>query len=374
MPNIQVLIVDDSTVIRRILREAFSADPIFEIAGAATNGRAALMMIEQSCPDIVILDIEMPEMDGLQALTAIRERYPKLPVIMFSTLTAHGAVATVEALTRGATDYVTKSSDLGKYSDAVERVRRQLVPKAKAICDATLFRRSAAKDAQWGVPSLNAPPLASTVIDAVAIGTSTGGPNALASVMGAIPQDFPVPILIVQHMPPLFTKYLAERLRASGNIPVAEAKHGEELFAGGAWIAPGDYHMTVVRNGTHVRIQTNQNPAENSCRPSVDVLFRSVAKAYGRSTLAVVMTGMGQDGLRGCEHIKVAGGQVLAQDEHSSVVWGMPGFVAKAGLADRVLPLDQIGAEIVRRVRMYSGSRTKYDFPEVGNGHRRAGI
>jgi two-component system chemotaxis response regulator CheB len=184
----------------------------------------------------------------------------------------------------------------------------------------------------------------------VAIGASTGGPNALAEVFGALPGDLPVPILIVQHMPPMFTRLLAERLTAKYRIPVVEANTGMMLQPGRAWIAPGDYHLMVARDGVQVRTQVHQEPPENSCRPAVDVLLRSVAKCYGPNSLTVILTGMGQDGLRGCEHIREAGGQIIAQDEATSVVWGMPGHVSRAGLADRTLPLSLIGDEIVRRI------------------------
>jgi two-component system chemotaxis response regulator CheB len=187
-------------------------------------------------------------------------------------------------------------------------------------------------------------------IDIVAIGASTGGPEALATVLPFLPASCPVPVVIVQHMPPYFTKKLAERLSAEGNIPVQEATPGATLLPGTAWLAPGNYHMVLAREGTAVRLRLHQGPPENSCRPSVDVLFRSVAEAFGRHGLAVVLTGMGRDGLRGCERIRQIGGQVLAQDKASSVVWGMPGFVAQAGLANEVLSLDQLGPEIVRRL------------------------
>lgn len=187
-------------------------------------------------------------------------------------------------------------------------------------------------------------------IEVVAIGASTGGPNALAELFGQLPGDFPVPIVLVQHMPPMFTRLLSERLTARSALRVDEASAGGVLEPGRVWVAPGDHHMIVVRDGTQVRVQVHQDPPANSCRPAADVLFRSVAQTFGPGTLAVVLTGMGQDGLRGCEAIRAAGGQILVQDEATSVVWGMPGNVVRAGLADRVLPLSLIAGELIQRV------------------------
>ncbi len=335
-----------------MLREALSADPLFEIAAAASNGRIAVSMLKQLKPDVVTLDIEMPEMNGLEALKEIRKIDPNVPVIMFSTLSSHGASATIDALSLGASDYVTKPNDVGNYSVAVDRICQQLIPKLKALCAPRVGRVESTSSGDAGVRApFFVKPANQECVDVLVIGTSTGGPNALAAVLPHIPADFPVPILIVQHMPPLFTRFLAERLAAGSHIPVREAVAGREILPGEAWIAPGDYHISVCRDGTRVRIMTDQRSPENSCRPSVDVLFRSVAEIYGDGVMAVVMTGMGQDGLIGCERVRKEGGQILVQDEQTSVVWGMPGFVAKAGLADRVLPLGQIGPELVRKIK-----------------------
>jgi two-component system chemotaxis response regulator CheB len=345
MPKIRVLVVDDAVVLRRQVAIELSNDPALEVVGTAANGRIALGLLPQVNPDIVILDVEMPEMDGLATLKEIRKTYAKLPVIMFSALTERGAEATLDALALGATDYVTKPTGTGGLEASLEVIRKELIPEIKALCGCLEPKKALTQPARpWPAPS-NEP------IRVLVIGTSTGGPNALAEVFRGLPADFPLPILIVQHMPPMFTRLLAERLSAQFRIPIQEGSSGTLIQPGRGWIAPGDYHMVVVKEGLQVRLLLNQDPPENSCRPAVDVLLRSVAQAYGPSSLTVMLTGMGQDGLRGCRSIREAGGQILAQDEASSVVWGMPGQVARAGLADRVLPLSLIAEEIGRRVQ-----------------------
>lgn len=349
MEKIRVLVVDDSVVIRSTLREVFAADPTFEVAGVAANGRIAVAMLDQVNPDLVTLDVEMPEMNGLDTLTAIRSRHPKLPVIMFSTLTARGAAETIEALSRGATDYVTKPVDAANFQQAVQQIREQLLPRAREL--SVRNGQSKTTIARPGAMSTRRPPKAAFApVEAVVIGASTGGPNALTKVFSSIPGDFPVPVLVVQHMPPVFTRFLAERLSACGGITVREAVSGIAVVGGEAWIAPGDHHLAMLHKGGRAYLVTQQDPPEHSCRPSVDVLFRSAAEIYGRGLLAVIMTGMGQDGLAGCERVRNNGGRVLVQDQATSVVWGMPGFVANAGLADEVLPIEQIGPEIMRLV------------------------
>ncbi len=355
MPKIRILVVDDSVVVRRMVSDALSADPQLQIVGTAANGKIALAKIPQVNPDIVILDIEMPELDGLGTLECVRKTYKKLPVIMYSTLTQRGAEATLEALSKGATDYVTKPSNVGSAALGLECIRTQLIPKIKAICGCSGV---ANPSPALVVPVAPKPFLHSVSIprreeriDIVAIGVSTGGPNALAELIPEFPCDFPVPVVVVQHMPPIFTRLLSERLAAKSQIDVQEGHNGAVLKPGCVWLAPGGYHMVVANDRNQITLHTHEGPPENSCRPAVDVLFRSVAEMYKLHTLGVVMTGMGQDGLRGCERIRELDGQVLAQDQESSVVWGMPGFVANAGLADNILPLTQIAPEILRRVR-----------------------
>jgi two-component system, chemotaxis family, protein-glutamate methylesterase/glutaminase len=346
MPKIRVLIVDDSVVVRTRVSKVLSSDPELEVVGVAANGSIALAKIPQVNPDAIVLDVEMPQMNGLETLAAIRQSYPKLPVIMFSTFTRTGATATLDALALGATDYATKPSNLGSAEAANQHICTDLIPKIK------LFGSGAAKIPTTAIetPIASPPAIFSQGIDAIAIGVSTGGPSALTTLLPAFPADLAVPIFIVQHMPPLFTKLMAERLAAKCQIPVTEAVTGALVQPGTATIAPGDFHLVVRREANLVRLATNQNPPENSCRPSVDVLFRAIAQVYGAKSLAIVLTGMGQDGLRGCQWIRDVGGRIFVQDKESSVVWGMPGAVANAGLADRVLPLNQMTDEILRQV------------------------
>ena len=354
---IRVLVVDDSVVVRRLVTRVLEEESDIEVVGVAANGRIALAKLGQLAVDVVTLDIEMPEMDGLATLAELRPRFPRLPVIMFSTLTERGAEATLEALSLGASDYVTKPTGLHNPAEALAAVKAELLPRIRALHGRNLISSAApaAPVAPRAAPA--APPVKTPVdrppnarIDLVTVGVSTGGPNALADLLPALPSSLPVPVVIVQHMPPVFTKMLANRLDSRCALDVVEATGGEVLAPGRIYIAAGGRHLALLRQGTSVLTVAHDDPPENSCRPAVDVQFRSVANLYGTGALAVVLTGMGQDGLRGAEAIRVAGGQVLAQDEASSVVWGMPGFVARADLADAVLPLNALAAEIGRRV------------------------
>lgn len=359
MAPIRILIVDDSVVMRKLLSEILAQESSFEVVGTASDGRIALAKIAQLHPDLVTLDIEMPVMDGLQTLAELRKRYSKLPVVMFSTLTERGAAATLDALALGASDYCTKPSGTGSLGLAVETIRADLVPKIKILCGS-----SGAKSTVFPLPPVSVREHFRRRIDIVAIGASTGGPNALATVLPQIPRDFPVPIVIVQHMPPIFTRLLAERLNSMSQIPVREANAGSSLSGGQVWIAPGNFHMIVKRSGMSASLALNQGPPENSCRPAVDVLFRSVAEVYREGTLALVMTGMGADGVIGSRCIRQRGGEVIVQDEASSVVWGMPGLVYGDGQADGIYPLNQLSLEITRRVmrsRAAFGSLNRVD-------------
>lgn len=352
MPKIRVLVVDDAVVMRKLISEALSRDPDIEVAGVAAHGRIALQKLTQVNPDVITLDVEMPEMDGLATLRELRKTHPKLPVIMFSTLTSRGAATTLDALSAGATDYVAKPANVGSVTESIDRLQNELVTKIKVHCRhaGTACWTGSAKGAMPpAIVSANRPIAAQPEV--VCLGTSTGGPNALVEVFKYLPADFPLPILIVQHMPPIFTAMLAERLTSLHSVPVHEGFEGQWVEPGHGYIAPGGRHMEVRRAGGRRFLHLTDEPPENSCRPAVDVLFRSAVTVYGANVLGVVMTGMGQDGLRGCQWIRERGGQVIVQDEASSVVWGMPGFVAQGGLADKIVPLNQIAGEIVRRTK-----------------------
>lgn len=351
MRKIRVLVVDDSVVIRRLLSDVLSQDAEIELAGTAPNGRIALAKLPQLNPDIVTLDIEMPELDGLATLPELRKTHPKLPVIMFSTLTERGALATLDALARGATDYITKPANVGSVTAGIQSVKDQLIPKIKSLCPLAQPAAAAAahvpSTASRTVPARPALRLPER-FDALLIGSSTGGPQALSATLCHLPASFPLPIVVVQHMPPVFTRHLANRLDQDCALTVREATGQETLEPGQVLIAPGNYHLQLERRGAAVQAVLHQGVPENSCRPAVDVLFRSAANVFGPNCLAVVLTGMGQDGLRGAQAIVGAGGTVLAQDEASSVVWGMPRAVAEAGLARQVVPLSSIATELSR--------------------------
>jgi len=345
--RIRVLIVDDSLVIRHLIAEALGADPEIEVVGAEANGALALARIPELRPDVVTLDIEMPVLDGLETLKRIRKSHPKLRTIMFSTLTTRGAAVTFEALAIGADDYVAKPANAGSLDKSLASLRSELIPKIKQF-----FAMPAAPvrvmQARKAPPPAPAKPASRAQPHLVAIGVSTGGPQALAQLIPKLPAGFSLPVVIVQHMPPMFTRLLAERLDADSGLKVQEAADGLEVRRGVVIVARGDYHLRLRRSGALVTTVLDQGAPENSCRPSVDVLFRSVAEVYGEHVLAVMLTGMGSDGLLGMRALKSAGASNLVQDQASSVVWGMPGAIVEAGLADEVLPLDKIPDEMVR--------------------------
>jgi two-component system chemotaxis response regulator CheB len=329
-----------------------------EVVGVAADGHIALMKIPLLKPDVVLLDVEMPNMDGLQCLAEIRRRWPKMKVLMFSTLTTRAAAATLDALTLGASDYVPKPQGLRDPAEGLAYVVDQVVPRILALSPAAAGRESAT----GGLPppalrlgktggGRRGPQIAGRV-DVLAIGASTGGPKALTSLLSGFPVSLPVPVVVVQHMPPLFTRLLADRLSAKTSLRVREASDSDLLAPGEVLVAPGGLHMVVEGSGPLLRVRTYVGPPENSCRPSVDPLFHSVAQAFGPHALGVVLTGMGRDGLRGSEAIRATGGQIVAQDEASSVVWGMPGFVARAGLADAVVSINDMARDVMSRIAL----------------------
>jgi two-component system chemotaxis response regulator CheB len=353
----RILIVDDSAVIRSLLRSVVSAGAGLEVAGTAADGESAMSAIETVRPDLILLDVEMPVMDGLVTLRKLRARGHKMPVIMCSSLTQRGAKVTIEALAGGASDYVAKPSGQASREAAMQALSQDLIPKIHALTGPLPAPQPAA------FPGASRPPLILPMAPpprvqalysnpvVLAIGVSTGGPAALDLLLPALPQNFPLPVLIVQHMPELFTRLFAERLNGRCRLPVHEAIEGEPVRSGTIYIAKGNWHMEVMagaRLGLPPVLRLNQGPMENHCRPAVDVLFRSAAAIYGSGVLAVVLTGMGSDGMLGCRTIREHGGSVLAQDQASSAVWGMPGAVANAGLAQKVLPLGAIVPEILR--------------------------
>ena len=363
--RIRVLIVDDSAVMRRIIMSTMLKHDEIEMVGTSANGLDAIADIKRIKPDLVTMDIEMPKMDGLTALKQIRSFDQHLPIIMFSSLTLRGAEATLDALTFGASDYVAKPTNLTDSEEAFRVLNEQLVPKIKQLGSKKTFVRSLAR-AQTVTPQSLSPLAALSsgnevssvraarirvTLEALCIGVSTGGPAALTQLFSDWKVALSVPILIVQHMPPKFPELLAIRLSTLGAVPAVEAVDGQEIEAGHAYLAPGGRHMELYRSASgKVIIRLNDNAPECSCRPAVDVLFRSAAKVYGNRLLAMVLTGMGNDGLKGSGQVVQEGGRVLVQDEASSVIWGMPGAVVNANLADKVLPLSEMAQEVVARL------------------------
>jgi len=349
---IRVLVCDDSHTIRSVLTATLAADPDLRVAGSAVNGQACLDALTAELPDVVLLDVEMPVMDGLTALREIRRRHPRLPVVMFSSLTERGAKATVDALVAGANDYVAKPTGLNP-EDVAARIRSEVITRIKSVVPRGEPAATRAGEQPRAAAPTRLPGSAGREqVRGVVIATSTGGPAALAEVLpGFVTAATPVPVLVVQHMPATFTGRLAESLGRSCGVPVREAAEGMAVKGGEILLAPGGRHMLLAGTAVAPRIRLSDDPPENSCRPAADVLFRSAARLWGAGTLAVVLTGMGRDGLQGSRAIVDAGGSVLAQDEFTSVVWGMPGEVARAGIAAAVLPLGQIGVEIALRLR-----------------------
>ena len=357
----RVMIVDDSAVIRGLLTRSLEADPQVRVVASVSDGRMALNALARHDVEVVVLDVEMPVMDGLTALPQLIAAKRDLKVIMASTLTRRNADISLRALRAGAADYLAKPTSTG-LTNATD-FKQELLAKVKALGQA---RRKAAGRAlpartktsaradEPGRPGASlrgaAAPRAIALraaavepFEALAIGSSTGGPQALFELLGAIRGTVSRPVFVTQHMPATFTTILAEHIARSTRWPAAEAVDGEPVRAGRVYVAPGDYHMVLEGKGGERMLRLDRGPAENFCRPSVDPMLRSLAQAYGRRLLCVILTGMGSDGRKGGEAVVAAGGSVVAQDEATSVVWGMPGAVATAGLCSAVLPLAEIG-------------------------------
>ncbi len=349
--KIQVLVVDDSITVRRTISDILNGAEDIEVIATAPSGKVAMTRLAQMVPDVITLDVEMPEMSGIDLLRRLRVSYSKIPVIMCSAFTDRGARATIQALEIGAVDCIMKPSgslmSLQQFSD-------ELIRKVRAngvALDGTIHSAvpSPQKEVHVDSVQVNSSPRQGIgtrhrghQFEVVAIGSSTGGPNALQEVLPLLPQSFSKPIVITQHMPPVFTRMLAERLDKQSHIKVVEAQGGMVLSPGTAYIAPGDFHMTFELQGAQVKVVLNQDAPEHSCRPAVDPMLRSLASIYHGSLIAIILTGMGADGTEGCRIIRRHGGMVIAQDQESSVVWGMPGSVVKSDSADFVLPLRNI--------------------------------
>jgi two-component system chemotaxis response regulator CheB len=370
----RVLVIDDSAVARGLMTRWIEEDPDLVLVGAAVDGEQGIRKAEELRPDLIVLDVEMPKMDGLAALPILLKTVPGCRIVMASTLTRRGGEVTIRALSMGAADYAPKPQ-AGRLAGADE-FRRDLLSKLKALAPRPIPPVPTARDIRPALPEARgtatatpAPvkrafqPIASAPISRgttprstarpsiIAIGSSTGGPEALRNVISKCSAGLTVPIVIAQHMPALFTKILAEHLAKASNLPCKEVEHGERLQGGHVYVAPGDFHFTVRRDAAGFYASLDQSPPINFCRPAVDPLFHSVAEATGGNALGVILTGMGHDGRDGARALRAAGGTILAQDEASSIVWGMPGAVAEAGLADQILPLSEIGSDIVRRAK-----------------------
>ncbi len=380
---LRIAVIDDSVVVRRVVADGLRGDPRIVEVRTAGDGRAGVALVKEMRPDLVTMDIEMPVMNGIEATREIRTFDRRVPIVMFSTLTAAGARATFDAFTAGATDFVTKPGQARSMAAGMDSVRVELLPKILALADPRATARAAVAEitarsaqvaraatssalpgqhprtgplaphrpgAQAGRPGSEAQPRI------VAIGSSTGGPEALSLLLRRLPGDLGVPIVIVQHMPAMFTRLLAERLDVGCKLRVTEAVDNAPLLPDTVTIAPGGRHMVVVRDGPQLRARLTDGPLVNSCRPSVDVLFSSLNPAVGAAVLAIVLTGMGADGALGAAGIAAAGGRVFAQDEASAVVWGMPGATVATGVVEKVLTVEGLSDALVVACRSTRGA------------------
>lgn len=348
----RVLVVDDSMLFRKVVRDALALEPAIEVVGSASDGRAALEKIEQFKPDAITLDLEMPEVDGLGVLRQLRERPHPPSVIVVSAFTDAGAALTNQALRLGAFDFVLKPSG-ANINDNRDRLAADLLPKMRLLAERrqlVIDRAHSPAKSQPSAPEKASEKFPEQPPKLVAIGISTGGPSSLHEMLPKLPADLPVPIVIVQHMPAKFTRSLADDLDRRSKVHVKEAEDGERLQAGTVYIAPGGRQMKIEAQLLSLKVRVTDDPPEKCCKPSVDYLFRSLADQVGARVLAVIMTGMGDDGTVGCKLLKQRGAHVLAQDAASCVVYGMPRQVIESGLADMVRPLDGIAAAIEQAV------------------------
>ncbi len=364
---VKVLVVDDSILYRRVLSEALRSLPDVEVVGSVANGSQVVPKVRDLRPDLVTLDIEMPGLDGIQVMDALRQAGLDVKVLVISGLTLSGGKLTLQALQNGAFDFITKPAESSLEAN-FRCIREELAPRMRAVAhrlEVQNILRAGVAPAKRVEAGAIAPRAATEMVkpatlqastrrkpELVVIGVSTGGPNALAEIFATLPGDMGIPILIVQHMPPIFTQLLAANLSAHSAVPVREGKHNEEILPNTAYIAPGGRHMRLIpsANGTRL-LQLSDDPPENCCRPSVDYLFRSVANHFPAKALGVILTGMGEDGAAGLRLLKQGGSTVLAQDEASCVVYGMPKAAIEAGVVDMVLPLSAMAERIANLVR-----------------------
>jgi two-component system chemotaxis response regulator CheB len=345
---IQVLVVDDSAVVRGFVVRCLTADPRVEIVGSCSNGEMAVAQVARKKADVIVLDIEMPVMDGIEALPKLLQACPGVQIVMASTLTQRNAAITMRALSLGAADYIAKPAT--NQLRASEEFGRELIRKVVALGNrvSTIGVREPRSATP---PKLESRPSISRTPALIAIGSSTGGPKALLTLLGNLSPAVKCPIVIAQHMPPTFTTVLAQHIAQASGRPCREAEDGMAINAGAIYLAPGDYHLVLAAGSNGVIARLNQAPPENFCRPSVDPLFRTVAKLFGPAGCAVVLTGMGSDGCAGARVMAAGGATILAQDEATSVVWGMPGAVAQAGICTAILPLPRIAGYLTSLFR-----------------------
>jgi two-component system chemotaxis response regulator CheB len=338
------MVCDDSLTIRGAIARILEADPAIKVVARVANGQLALDELGRADPEVLVLDIEMPVMDGMTALPLLLRADPNLRVIMASTLTTRGADVALRALRLGAADYLPKPSSIGTVGD--DGFRRELVEKVKGL---GRLRRHVVQPARIALPgaALKLRSAATLPARLLAIGSSTGGPQALFSLVQGLGRTIRVPIVLTQHMPATFTPILAQHISKLGGLPCREAADGENLDGGHIYLAPGDRHLLVESAGRGFRARLTTTPPENFCRPSVDPMLRSAASACDGRVLVTMLTGMGQDGLVGTRRVVELGGTAIAQDEATSVVWGMPGAIAQAGLCHAVLPLPRIAAKLL---------------------------